>query len=119
MRRLKRQFSTIKSHGLGDEGLNMVSHCRSHKEVKNCWKEIGAAFPLRPWVSVYHGAYILFEKDEKREWTPGEYELIQNFQQKHRSDWNVLAEAMGKHHIHVKDTWCRLNVPKLKKGNWS
>ncbi|KAI4317470.1 hypothetical protein L6164_025337 [Bauhinia variegata] len=112
-------FNYIESHGLGDEGLNMVLHCKSHKQVKNCWKEIGASLPLRPWVSVYYRAHILFERDENRKWTPEEYELIQNYQQKHGSDWKVLAEAMGKHRIHVKDTWRRLKVPKQKKGNWS
>ncbi|KAI4323776.1 hypothetical protein L6164_023355 [Bauhinia variegata] len=46
MRRLKRQFSTIKSHGLGDEGLNMVSHCRSHKEVKIVGRKLAQLYHL-------------------------------------------------------------------------
>jgi hypothetical protein len=32
----------------------MVLHCRSHPEVKNCWKEIGAALPWRLSERIYH-----------------------------------------------------------------
>ncbi|KAJ0017346.1 hypothetical protein Pint_11826 [Pistacia integerrima] len=109
----------IESHELGEEGLNMVLHCRSHPEVRNCWKEIGAALPWRPYVAVYYRAHILFERAENRKWTPEEIELIRKFHEKHGSSWKMLAEALGKHRFHVKDTWRRIRLPNRRKGQWN
>ncbi|KAJ9188813.1 hypothetical protein P3X46_000175 [Hevea brasiliensis] len=107
------------AHGLGEEGLQMVLSCKKYPELKNCWKEIGAALPWRPYLSVYNRAHILFERDEKGSWTPEEYELVHKFHEKHGSDWKTLAEALGKHRIHVKDTWRRIKVINRRRGKWS
>ncbi|XP_021896147.1 RNA polymerase I termination factor [Carica papaya] len=109
----------IEAHGLGEEGIEMIMRCSSYPETKNCWKEIGAALPWRPKESVYYRAHILFERDEKRSWTAEEYELIRRFHEKHGSDWRTLGDALGKHRIHVKDTWRRIKLPSMKKGQWS
>lgn len=109
----------IEAHRLGEEGLNMVLHCRSHPEVKNCWKEIGAALPHRPLLSVYYRAHIIFERDQNRKWTPEELELVRNFHKKHGSDWKKLADALGKHRLHVKDAWRRVKLANMSKGQWS
>jgi hypothetical protein len=108
----------IAVHGLGDEGLNMVLHCKSHSELKNCWKEIGAALPWRPSESVYHRAHVLFERGENRKWTPEEYEFIRSYHEKNGSKWRQLADKLGKHRFHVKDTWRRIRLPNMKKGRW-
>ncbi|KAE8056492.1 hypothetical protein FH972_013261 [Carpinus fangiana] len=108
----------IAVHGLGDEGLNMVLHCKSHSELKNCWKEIGAALPWRPSESIYHRAHVLFERGENRKWTPEEYELIRSYHEKNGSKWRQLADKLGKHRFHVKDTWRRIKLPNMKKGRW-
>ncbi|KAJ0082146.1 hypothetical protein Patl1_12005 [Pistacia atlantica] len=115
----KAVLNYIESHELGEEGLNMVLHCRSHPEVRNCWKEIGAALPWRPYVAVYYRAHILFERAENRKWTPEEIELIRKFHEKHGSSWKMLAEALGKHRFHVKDTWRRIRLPNRRKGQWN
>lgn len=109
----------IEAHRLGEDGLNMVLHCRSHPEVKHCWKEIGAALPWRPCESIYYRAHILFERDENRKWTPEELELVRKFHEKHGSDWKMLADTLGKHRFHVKDAWRRIRLPNQKKGQWS
>ncbi|XP_059461164.1 uncharacterized protein LOC132190248 [Corylus avellana] len=114
----KAVFDYIAVHGLGDEGLNMVLHCKSHSEIKNCWKEIGTALPWRPSESVYHRAHVLFERGENRKWTPEEYELIRSYHEKHGSKWKKLADKLGKHRFHVKDTWRRIRLPNMKKGRW-
>ncbi|KDO60184.1 hypothetical protein CISIN_1g035712mg, partial [Citrus sinensis] len=109
----------IETHGLGEEGLNMVLHCRSHPEVKHCWKEIGSALPWRPYDSIYYRAHIIFQRDENRKWTPEELELVRKFHEKHGSNWKMLANALGKHRFHVKDAWRRVRLPNQKKGQWS
>ncbi|XVE59060.1 hypothetical protein DITRI_Ditri05aG0014800 [Diplodiscus trichospermus] len=110
----------IESHNLGDEGLNMVLNCRVFPQVKNCWKEIQAAIPWRPLESVYHRAHIIFERDdEKRPWTPEEFEVIQKFVEEHGPKWKLLADSLGKHRHHVKDTWRRIKLANLNKGHWS
>jgi hypothetical protein len=109
----------IDVHGLGAEGLNMVLNCKKHPAIVHCWKEIGAALPWRPRQSVYHRAHILFERGQNSSWTPEEYELIRKFHEKHGSDWKTLAEALGKHRFHVKDTWRRIKLINMKKGKWS
>ncbi|KAF3953123.1 hypothetical protein CMV_021399 [Castanea mollissima] len=115
----KAVFDYIEEHQLGDEGLNMVLHCKSHRKTKNCWKEIAAALPWRPTESVYYRAHILFERGENRKWTQEEYELIRSFHKKHGSEWKLMADALGKHRFHVKDTWRRIKLPNMKKGRWS
>ncbi|KAJ4706382.1 Myb family transcription factor family protein [Melia azedarach] len=115
----KAVINYIETHRLGEEGLNMVLHCRSHPEVKNCWKEIGAALPWRPSESIYYRAHTLFERDENRKWTPEELELVRKFHEKHGSNWKRLAIALGKHRVHVKDAWRRIRLPNQKKGQWS
>nr|QWQ79422.1 MYB24 [Zanthoxylum armatum] len=109
----------IEAHRLGEEGLDMVLHCRSHPEVKNRWKEIGVSVPWRPCESIYYRAHIIVERDENRKWTPEELELIQKFYEKHGSDWKMLAGTLGKHRLHVKDAWRRIKLPNRKKGQWS
>ncbi|KAJ6388224.1 hypothetical protein OIU77_026740 [Salix suchowensis] len=103
----------------GADGLNMVLNCVKHPAIKHCWKEIGAALPWRPRESVYYRAHILFERDQNSSWTPEEYDLIRKFHEKHGSDWKTLAEALGKHRFHVKDTWRRIKLINMKKGKWS
>ncbi|XP_027366502.1 cyclin-D-binding Myb-like transcription factor 1 [Abrus precatorius] len=112
-------YDYIESHGLGDEGLDMILHCQSHPEVKDCWKEIGAALPQRPMYSVYYRAHILFERDEKRKWTPEELEFLRKVQEQHGSDWKSVAEALGKHRFHVKDAWRRIKLTNTNKGRWT
>ncbi|KAL6202940.1 hypothetical protein ACLB2K_026644 [Fragaria x ananassa] len=115
----------IDEHALGDDGLDMVLRCKSHPEVKNhpelktCWKDIGAALPWRPFKSVYYRAHILFERSEKRKWTPEEYEKVRKFHKDKGADWRTLGDKLGKHRIHVKDAWRRIKLPNMKKGQWS
>ncbi|KAK6920556.1 LOW QUALITY PROTEIN: hypothetical protein RJ641_014234 [Dillenia turbinata] len=63
------------------------------KFVKNISWE--AALPYRPWVSIYKRAHNLYERDDKREWTTEEYELIRRYHEEHGSDWKTLADALG------------------------
>ncbi|XVE79798.1 hypothetical protein DITRI_Ditri14bG0084700 [Diplodiscus trichospermus] len=109
----------IDSHNLGHEGPNMVMNCRLHPQLKNCWKEIQSAIPWRPLGSVYRRAHVLFERDEKRRWTPEEYEIVQKFVEEHGPKWRLLADSLGKHRQHVKDTWCRIKLTNTNRGNWS
>ncbi|XVF46292.1 hypothetical protein PTKIN_Ptkin03bG0016200 [Pterospermum kingtungense] len=109
----------IESHNLGDEGTNMILNCGSYPKVRNCWKEIQAAIPWRPIDSVYHRAHILLERDEKREWTPEECEIIRNFVQEHGPKWKLLADTLGKHRHHVKDKWRRIKLDNTNRGHWS
>ncbi|KAK7344115.1 hypothetical protein VNO77_13405 [Canavalia gladiata] len=112
-------FNYIESHGLGDEGLDKILHCGSHPEVRDCWKEIAAALPERPTQGVYYRAHILFERDEKRKWTPEELDFLRKVQEQHGSDWKSVAEALGKHRFHVKDTWRRIKLTNTNKGRWT
>ncbi|KAJ1380167.1 SANT/Myb domain [Sesbania bispinosa] len=109
----------IEFHGLGDEGLDMVLHCKKHPEVRDCWKEIGEALPNRPQVSVYYRAHILFERDERRKWTRDELEFVQKVQEQHGSDWKLVAEALDKSRVHVKDAWRRIKLTNIKRGRWT
>ncbi|MED6147571.1 hypothetical protein PIB30_045052 [Stylosanthes scabra] len=111
-------FDYIESHQLGDEGVDMVINSRTHPELKNCWKEIGAALSYRPYKSVYKRAQILFTRDEKRKWTPEEIEFLKKMAVQHGSDWKSIADAMGKNRVHVKDAW-RRNKRTAKTGPWS
>ncbi|XP_039020355.1 cyclin-D-binding Myb-like transcription factor 1 [Hibiscus syriacus] len=109
----------IESRGLGDEGINMVMNCGAHPEVRNCWKEIQAAIPWRPLSSVYGRAHVIFERDEKHPWTPEELETVKEFVEKHGRNWRLLADSLGKHRHHVKDTWRRIKLTNVNKGRWS
>ncbi|KAI6694885.1 hypothetical protein NL676_022595 [Syzygium grande] len=111
-------YKYIEAHDLGEDGLKMVLNCGSYREARNCWKEIGANLPWRPTESVYHRAHLLFERSENRTWTPEECELVRKFHEQHGSDWRKLADALGRHRFHVKDTWRRIKLP-FKKGPWS
>ncbi|XP_010422470.1 PREDICTED: cyclin-D-binding Myb-like transcription factor 1 [Camelina sativa] len=114
----KAVYEYIDNHALGDEGLKMVMDCKSHKQVKGCWKEIESALPWRPRFSVYHRAHNLFEEGSKGVWTKEDLELVKQFQAKHGNDWKTLADAMGKHRVHVKDAWRRIRL-NMNKGHWS
>nr|GMD47522.1 DNA-binding protein REB1-like [Ipomoea batatas] len=103
----------------GEEGLDMVLNCRSHPEVKHCWKVIGAAIPYRPYLSVYHRAQILFRRSENQKWTEEEKALILEHVKLNGNEWKSLADKLGRHKIHVRDTWRRIYLPNLKKGPWS
>ncbi|KAD3066832.1 hypothetical protein R6Q59_018968 [Mikania micrantha] len=110
----------IAAKGLEDEvGLKMVLNCRSHKGVKQCWKEIGLCLPYRPYVAIYFRAHNLFERGEARSWKPEEIELLKELQKKYGNDWKKLAQEFGRHRIHVKDTWRKIRPENLKLGKWS
>ncbi|XP_010251727.1 PREDICTED: RNA polymerase I termination factor [Nelumbo nucifera] len=115
----KAVLNYIERHSLGEEGLKMVLHCRLYPEIKNCWKEIGTALPWRPYVSVYYRAHLLFERADDRKWIPEEYELIKRVYEKHGADWKMVADQLGRHRFHVKDTWRRLKVINRRKGQWT
>ncbi|CAA7406487.1 unnamed protein product [Spirodela intermedia] len=109
----------IKENNLGEDGLQMVLHCRSHREVRHCWREIGTALPWRPRQSVYNRAQNLFRRGEKRKWKPEELDLVRRYQDEHGSKWKEMAELLGKHRTHVKDAWRRIRLASPKKGKWS
>lgn len=109
----------ITAKGLGEDGLKIVLNCKSHRGMKKCWQEIGICLPNRPHLAVYYRAHILFERSENRSWSPEEIELLKEFHEKHGNDWKKLAEELGKHRFHVKDTWRRIKLENLKKGRWS
>uniref|UniRef100_A0A1J3K0S7 Cyclin-D-binding Myb-like transcription factor 1 n=1 Tax=Noccaea caerulescens TaxID=107243 RepID=A0A1J3K0S7_NOCCA len=110
----------IDNHALGEEGLNMILDCKSHPEVKGCWKEITAALPWRAYNGVYNRAHTIFEAgSSKGIWTKEDLELVVEYQKKHGNDWRALADAMGKHRKHVKDAWRRIRLASRNKGHWS
>nr|GMD26948.1 DNA-binding protein REB1-like [Ipomoea batatas] len=112
-------YKYIEVHNLGEEGLDMVLNSRSHPEVKNCWKEIGAAIPNRPYVAVYYRAQVIFRRAENPKWTEEEKALVLQHVKLHGNEWKSLAEELGRHRFHVKDTWRRIKLPKMKAGHWS
>ncbi|KAH0685803.1 hypothetical protein KY285_016361 [Solanum tuberosum] len=107
----------IEIHNLGEEGLKKVLNSRSYPEIKGCWKEIGRAIPYRPSTAVYSRGQILFRRSESRKWTEEEYEMVLKFQKEHGNKWRDLADELGKHRWHVKDTWRRLK--HQNKGQWT
>ncbi|XP_034222003.1 RNA polymerase I termination factor-like, partial [Prunus dulcis] len=115
----------IEEHRLGDEGIDKVLNCRSNPQVKNCWKDIGAALPWRPSKSIYYRAHILFERGKERNWTPEEYEEVRRAAMESKDkgeakpNWRKVGNELGKHRIHVKDAWRRIKLPNMKKGHWS
>ncbi|KAL3374346.1 hypothetical protein AABB24_006028 [Solanum stoloniferum] len=109
----------IEVHNLGEEGLKKVLNARSYPEINGCWKEIGSALPYRPSKAFYSRAQVLFRRSESRKWTEEEYEMVRKFQKEHGNNWRVLADELGKHRWHVKDTWRRLKLPNQNKGQWT
>lgn len=109
----------IEVHNLGEEGLKKVLNARSYPEIKGCWKEIGSALPYRPSKAFYCRAQVLFRRSESRKWTEEEYEMVLKFQKEHGNNWKVLADELGKHRWHVKDTWRRIKLPNRNKGQWT
>ncbi|KAI3991921.1 hypothetical protein MKX01_012866 [Papaver californicum] len=109
-------LSWFKAHKLGVEGLDMVLHCMKYPNIRNCWKEIGAALPYRPYTAVYQRGHILFERAESRKWTEDEKTLVLKFYEKHGPDWKSMAQVLGKNRHHVKNTWLRISPANLKKG---
>ncbi|RAL45885.1 hypothetical protein DM860_006039 [Cuscuta australis] len=112
-------YDYIEMHDLGEDGLDMVLNSKKHPELRHCWKEIGAAIPYRPYTAIYYRAQTLFRSDENHKWTEEEKELILKHQKTHGNRWKELAEELGRHRFHVKDTWRRIHLPNLKKGHWS
>ncbi|XP_027171162.1 RNA polymerase I termination factor-like [Coffea eugenioides] len=112
-------FDYIEAHCLGEEGLNMVLNCRSHPEVKNCWKEITTCLPHRPHSAIYYRAQVLFRRDKKRKWTEEEIEMLRESHKMRGNQWKELADELGKHRFHVKDTWRRIRHENMRKGRWS
>nr|GLL37905.1 cyclin-D-binding Myb-like transcription factor 1 [Ipomoea trifida] len=109
----------IEVHNLGEEGLDMVLNCRSHPEVKHCWKVIGAAIPYRPYLSVYQRAQTLFRRSENRKWSEEEKALILEHVKLNGNKWKSLADKLGRYGGNVRETWRRICLPNLKKGPWS
>ncbi|KAJ0260670.1 hypothetical protein HA466_0068430 [Hirschfeldia incana] len=109
----------VENHALGDEGINMVMNCKAHKQLKGCWKEIAAALPWRPYSGIYYRAHTLFEEGSKGVWTKEDLELVLQHQKKRGNDWKSLADAMGKHRVHVKDAWRRIRLASKNRGHWS
>lgn len=109
----------IESHGLGDEGLDMVLNVRLHPEVRGCWKEIAKCLPERPFFSVYQRAHSLLEREGRCKWTPEELEFIKKTYEQHGASWRAVADALGKSRDQVKDAWRRLKYPKARYGRWS
>ncbi|KAK1404891.1 putative DNA-binding protein REB1 [Heracleum sosnowskyi] len=108
----------IESHCLGAKGLEMVMNCKYHRQLRNCWKEIGAALPHRPSSAVYFRAHILYEAGERPEWTEEERKMLFEQYGKHGNNWKLLAKEFKRYRSHVKDTWRRI---KLKRNirHWS
>lgn len=109
----------LEEHGLGDEGLEMLLNCKKYPKLRGCWQEIGSAIPYRPYLAVYNRARIIFMRSESRKWTQEEYDLVLKYHEMHGNKWKQLADELGKHTWHVKDTYRRIKLPNLKKGHWS
>ncbi|KAF5787716.1 putative transcription factor MYB-HB-like family [Helianthus annuus] len=109
----------IKSHALGEEGLNMVLNCHAYPQIRNCWREIGMCIPYRPHTAIYYRAHTLFERGEKRKWTKEETEFLQECYEKHGNDWKMVAKELGKNRVHVKDKWRRIKLSNKRRGKWS
>lgn len=86
---------------MGDEGLKMVLSCCKHRKLKNCWKEIWAAIPYRPYLSVYSRAHILFKRSESLKLTEEEKEMVLKYYKKHWPKCKDIAKELGKHRWHV------------------
>ncbi|CAN6450516.1 unnamed protein product [Victoria cruziana] len=111
----------IKEHGLGESGWEKVMNCKKHPEVRNCWKEIGATMPWRPYRSVYIRAHVIYEsqRSELRTWTKEEREAVISFVKLHGRKWRKIGDMLGKHRFHVKDLWRRNKSASFRNGLWS
>ncbi|KAI3986850.1 hypothetical protein MKX01_014551 [Papaver californicum] len=69
----------------------MILNCKKNSNVKNYWREIAAALPWRPYLSVYKRAHLLFERAESRNWTEDEKACILKFHEKHGPDYKTMA----------------------------
>ncbi|KAL7153481.1 hypothetical protein ABFS83_04G171700 [Erythranthe nasuta] len=112
-------YKYIHERQLGDEGLNMVLNCKKHPEIKGCWREIASAIPYRPYLSIYFRAQVLLRRSVFRKWTPEEYEKILNYHESHDNEWKALADELGEHQKHVRNTWCRIKMRDMNRGRWS
>ncbi|KAI4384392.1 hypothetical protein MLD38_002557 [Melastoma candidum] len=109
----------IESHRLGDNGLEMVLHCRSHKQ-KGCWREISKSLPWRSYRSIYYRAHTLFERaGDKPDWSPEELELVLQHHKKYGPMWKQLAEVLGKYRYDVKNMFRIINHGQLRRGKWT
>ncbi|KAK2967835.1 hypothetical protein RJ640_025874 [Escallonia rubra] len=109
----------VKAHDLGEDGVKMVLNCSAHPKIKNCWKEIAAAIPYRPYAAIYFRAHNVFERDGSKKWTDDEFNFLREFYRKHGPKWKLAADVLGKHRVHVKDAWRRIKLANRKKGHWS
>ncbi|CAL5186808.1 unnamed protein product [Lathyrus oleraceus] len=112
-------YDYIDSHGLGEEGVDMILHIKSNPSVRGCWKVIAQALPHRPPDSVSKRGHVLFENNVEFEWTPDEREFILKAYEQHGPDWRAIADALGKSRNQVKDLWRRLKCTGRNKGHWS
>ncbi|KAL7153483.1 hypothetical protein ABFS83_04G171800 [Erythranthe nasuta] len=112
-------YNYIEYNDLGDEGLDMVLNCSKHPKLKGCWKEIASAIPYRPTEAIYFRAHILFRRSDNRKWTQEELDMVIKHQAEHGNKWKPLADELGKHRAHLKDTWRRLKLQNQNKGHWS
>ncbi|KZV45687.1 hypothetical protein F511_26713 [Dorcoceras hygrometricum] len=112
-------YRFIRDHNLGEDGLDMVLNCKSHSKLRGCWKEIGAAIPYRPNRAVYCRAQVIFRRSASRKWTQEEYDMVLKYQELHGNEWKALAEELGKHRWHVSQTWRRIKLRNMNKGQWS
>nr|GMD45818.1 DNA-binding protein REB1-like [Ipomoea batatas] len=103
-------FKYIETYNLGEEGLDMVLNCKSHPEVKDCWKEIVAAIPNRPYTSVYRRAQILFRRSENKKWSEEDKALILEHAKLNGNKWRSLANKLGRHASHVRDIWLNTDL---------
>lgn len=110
----------IQEHGFEEEkGIHMILNSKKNSEVRNCWKEIAAALPWRPLMSVYLRAHILYERSEESGWTKDEINTLKRLQAEHGNNWKKIAEFLGKSRYHVKDKWRRIKRSGLNSGHWS
>ncbi|KAI3959327.1 hypothetical protein MKW98_018917 [Papaver atlanticum] len=105
----------IEAHKLGAEGLDMILHCKKYPNIRNCWKEIGAALPYRPCEAVYHRAHTLYERAESRKWTEDEKAFILKFYEKHGSGNWSQTEYQSLFHLVNKDMRMRVFEEKASK----
>ncbi|CAK8567967.1 unnamed protein product [Lathyrus sativus] len=112
-------YDFIDSHGLGDEGVDMILHSRQHSSIKGCWKVIAKVLPERPKESVIRRARNLFESNEKFKWTPYEIDFIRKAHEQNGPNWRGVANALGKSQYQIADAWRKLKFTKRKKGRWS
>ncbi|KAG6500554.1 uncharacterized protein LOC121997146 [Zingiber officinale] len=108
----------IKAHQLGAEGMHMILHCRDYPEVKNCWRVIEGCLPNRRGMAIYYRAHVLLERG-KSKWEPEDYEALLSLYSKYGPKWKKIAHELGRHRVHVKDTWRSIRSPHYRKGTWS